>query len=217
MNASYDPRAADCLVDACVVVETEARYRDLPPAPTDRIFAVMENGQLLGIVSERQAALFPDRIFADLLLLRQPPTVAATTSLEQTLPRLEEGPWDSLPVTNDEGTFIGVVTRLSVFRCLLQREQASRERLASTIRLLEEELTHPRMAAAGGADLHALPHRAHPSPHGGGGVRSDQRGHPGDGRPGAHPLRQPRLRGDHRLHPGRSGGQNAPRSLLRPA
>ncbi|MCL6555353.1 MAG: EAL domain-containing protein [Burkholderiales bacterium] len=148
MNASYDPRAADCLVDACVAVETEARYRDLPPAPSDRIFAVMENGQLLGIVSERQAALFPDRIFADLLLLRQPPTVAATTSLEQTLARLEEGPWDSLPVTNDEGTFIGVVTRLSVFRCLLQREQASRERLASTIRLLEEELTHHRMAAA---------------------------------------------------------------------
>jgi hypothetical protein len=32
----------------------------------------MENGQLLGIVSERQAALFPDRIF-DLLLLRPPP------------------------------------------------------------------------------------------------------------------------------------------------
>jgi hypothetical protein len=94
-------------VDACVAVETEARYRDLPPAPTDRIFAVMENGQLLGIVSERQAALFPDRIFADLLLLRQPPTGAATTRVEQTLARLKEGPWDSLPVTNDEGTFRG--------------------------------------------------------------------------------------------------------------
>jgi len=66
-----------------------------PPAPTHRIFTVMENGQLLGIVSERQAALFPDRIFADLLLLRPPPTGAATTRLEQTLARLEEGPWDA--------------------------------------------------------------------------------------------------------------------------
>jgi hypothetical protein len=77
-----------------------------PSTPTHRIFTVMENGHLLGIVSERQAALFPDRIF-DLLLLRPPPTGAATTRLEQTLARLEEGPWESLPVTNDEGTFRG--------------------------------------------------------------------------------------------------------------
>jgi hypothetical protein len=54
----------------------------------------MENGHLLGIVSERQAAPFPDRIF-DILLLRPPPTGAATTRLEQTLARLEEGPWDA--------------------------------------------------------------------------------------------------------------------------
>jgi hypothetical protein len=65
-----------------------------PSTPTHRIFTVMENGHLLGIVSERQAALFPDRIF-DLLLLRPPPTGAATTRLEQTLARLDEGPWDA--------------------------------------------------------------------------------------------------------------------------
>ncbi|MEO1766183.1 putative bifunctional diguanylate cyclase/phosphodiesterase [Thiobacter aerophilum] len=144
-----DPRVCDCLANDCARVGPEARYCDLAPEKRAQVLAVFDNDRYLGVVLARQAALFPNRIFADLLTAtRQPPALAGDTPLEEALAQLEHGRYDCLPVIDTQGRFLGVVSASSLFRCLAQRERVARERLACAVQVLEEELVHHRMATA---------------------------------------------------------------------
>lgn len=139
---------ADCLLEDCLRVTPEARYRDFAPGQdSERVFVVMDGERFLGLVSLQQATLFPNRLFADLLVTRQPPPLRPEDSLEHALDRLEAEDASHMAVVDAQGRFVGVTSRLLVFRCLRDRERLLHARLQSTVRLLEEELTHHRIAS----------------------------------------------------------------------
>ena len=142
---------ADCLCSRLVRVEGMQRYREVVAAMggTAHVFAVQdEGGDFIGLVQERQAALFPTRIFADLVVRRRPPTVSQETGLEEALQRLQEEKADYLPVVDKEGRLVGAVSQTSVFLGLLNAEQASLQVRETLLQQLREELDNRRIAAS---------------------------------------------------------------------
>ncbi|MEY4760883.1 MAG: hypothetical protein RLZZ200_739, partial [Pseudomonadota bacterium] len=99
------------------------------------LYAVFEeaDGRFLGIVTGANCVGFPMRIFADLLHNTRSGLVAAKTPAEEVLQRMEGAGMEALPVCDDEGQFLGAVSRQSLLEALLQRE---REQFT--------ELTHAR-------------------------------------------------------------------------
>jgi len=143
--------AEDCLCVRWTRVDTLQRYRDIAGDGLDsaKVFAVFsEEDVFMGLVEERQAALFPGRIFADLLVRRQPALLRPDTGMEAILQRLSEERVDYLPVTGTDGQFIGVVSMLSVFATLSQREQGLRENREHMITQLQCELENREVAAS---------------------------------------------------------------------
>lgn len=70
---SEKPRASDFLCPRWARVGPFDRYGDVVRNTHDEptVFAVVgEDGRFMGLVGERQAALFPGRVFADLLVRR---------------------------------------------------------------------------------------------------------------------------------------------------
>ncbi|RTL47395.1 MAG: EAL domain-containing protein [Rhodocyclaceae bacterium] len=144
-------RVGDCLCSRLIQVNALHRYRDVvatgPTSP--KIFAVLDDEEnFLGMVDERQAALFPSRIFADLIVRRVPAPVLATDSLEQALARLEHEKADYLPVVDQDGKMLGAISHSSLVVGLLQAERATLEERESLINQLEAELNHHRIAAS---------------------------------------------------------------------
>lgn len=130
-------------------VEALERYRDVALAAAAPVYAVFaEDGALLGLVEARQAALFPDRVFADLLVRRPVKPLAPDDPVEAVLARLEGERLDHLPVLDADGGLIGIVSRLSLFTALTERERALREEREQLIAQLGCELEHREVAAS---------------------------------------------------------------------
>ena len=142
-------RVADCLSRDWLKVDAFQRYHDVDhgeAASPYGGFAVFDEGGFMGLVTSRQAALFPNRIFADLLIRRQPPPVPATATLEEVLPRFGGECCEHLAVVDEAGNFIGVISELSIFAALSEREaQILRER-EELIARLQKELEYHTMA-----------------------------------------------------------------------
>ncbi len=83
----------------------------------------MERGPFLGLVTEREIAQHPRRIFADLLTHRQPTPVMMDTLLDEVLRRMDKEGVDALPVFDASEIFVGAVTRTSLLAALLERER----------------------------------------------------------------------------------------------
>lgn len=141
--------ARDCLCAQLLRVEPDQRYREvIDPDEGHRLFAVSDgHGGHLGIVTERQAALFPDRIFADLLVLRQPEPVPEDADLATLHARITNGQDEYVPVVAADGSLLGVVSELSLFSALSSTERRLREERERLIMRLEIELHNRRMAA----------------------------------------------------------------------
>lgn len=144
-------RVGDCLCDRMAWVNALQRYRDVigeggsPP----KVFAVLDDDRgFLGLVDERQAALFPKRIFADLMVRRVPAPILATDSLEEALSRLEQDKLDHLAVMGEDGRFVGAISQWSLIAGLLRAERATLKDRESLIRRLEDEIDHHRIAAS---------------------------------------------------------------------
>src|SRR5574337_1390651 len=100
-----------------------------------RLYAIFEetDGKFLGIVTGADCVGFPLRIFADLVPTAQLRPVGAEASVEEIFQRIEEEGVEGLSVLDEQGNFLGAVTRQSLLEALLRRE---REQLA--------KLTHAR-------------------------------------------------------------------------
>lgn len=142
-------RARDCLCDEWRSVDAEERYANVvgQDAGAHRVLAVFEHERFLGLVEARQAALFPGRIFADLLIRRQPPPLLPDVPLPVVMQRLQDAGCDHLPVV-DAGGFVGVVSTLGVFKALMKTEQYLREERERLIEALHGELENRRITAA---------------------------------------------------------------------
>ncbi|MFP4696427.1 PAS domain-containing protein, partial [Thiohalospira sp.] len=145
--------AGDVLTGDWVAVDPFHRYRDVVPGrpgqPEPTAFAVVEGDRRFrGLVEATQAALFPGRIFADLL---QGPTTAPvreTTPLAEVITRLTSGGEHHLPVVADDGTLAGVIARGPLFAELMERERSLRREREELVERLEAELDTHRIAAA---------------------------------------------------------------------
>jgi diguanylate cyclase (GGDEF)-like protein/PAS domain S-box-containing protein len=144
------PLAVGNLLDPCVIrVQSERRYRDVACCgKAGRVFAVFEESEYLGIVTEKQAALFPGRIFADLLVLTQPDPIEKDADIDQVLSRIQAAKDGFLPVVDRDGSFQGIVSELSLFTALSRLERRLRKEKEQLITQLEAEVAHHRIAAA---------------------------------------------------------------------
>lgn len=143
--------ARDLLCPRWQRVAALERYRDVAsdPAREAPVYAVFdETGGYLGLVEARQAAIFPGRVFADLLVRRQPPPVADDTAIDTVLGLLDRTGSDHLAVIAPGGDFIGVISRLSIISGVCAREQALRAERERLIERLTCELEHREVAAA---------------------------------------------------------------------
>jgi len=110
----------------------------------------------LGVVTERDIANYPQRIFAD--LLRSTPRVrpvVADTPLETIRKRMQEEKVEVLPVVTPEGKYAGLVTSTSLLEVLLYRDRAHLREIRRLHQVVEDE--HRQLVAWSKKleDLHA--------------------------------------------------------------
>lgn len=112
-----------------------------------KVFAVFDdNDAFLGLVEDRQAALFPKRIFADLLVRRSAPPVNVKESLDRVRQLFRDERCDYLAVTDEAKQFIGVVSEVSLFTALIEQEARSIQERETLITKLKSELEYHEMA-----------------------------------------------------------------------
>jgi signal transduction histidine kinase len=130
-------RVRDALIPAVQHVKPEQHPSDV--STEAGLFAVFEdNGEapvLTGLVSIRQVARFPNRIFADLVAKRKRFGIRPDENVEAAIQQMEAEALDALAVVED-GAFVGAVTRESIFAALLSKERA----LGEALRRSEEQL-----------------------------------------------------------------------------
>lgn len=140
----------DCLCNNWQKVGGFQRYGEVDRGgvgATTGVFAVFsDSGQYMGLVGNRQAALFPNRIFADLLVRRPAQPIQVDERLDTALQRFREERCDHLPVTDPEGQFVGVISEISLFSTLLEQEAESREEREVLISQLKAELEYHQLA-----------------------------------------------------------------------
>lgn len=113
--------ARDALSDCLIKVRAEARPK-IDQSADEVLYAVFADRSFkhfLGLVSAKEIAATPQRLFADLLPKQALAPVAEDTPLDRVFMRMEqEGLW-YLPVVDSQGCFLGAVTRLGIVKALL--------------------------------------------------------------------------------------------------
>lgn len=145
--------ALDCLCPRYRPVGALQRYRDVfEPDDQVVVYAVFDEPAqgrgFLGLVDVREAALFPVRVFADLLVRRQPEPLEPSTPVEEIWKRFERLNGDFLPILSAAGEFCGIVSRLSLVGALMEHERALNAERERLIQSLHCELENRRIAAA---------------------------------------------------------------------
>ncbi|HEX3983043.1 MAG TPA: EAL domain-containing protein [Acidisoma sp.] len=119
-------RIQQALSKTTLYVQETQRLRDVAATQSIRdieTFAIFsDSGSFKGIISAQEAALFPGRIFADLLVRRQPPLLKAEDPLEEAMLLFDTERIDRIGVSNKHGQFCGVVSRASMLEALFARE-----------------------------------------------------------------------------------------------
>lgn len=124
--------ARDALSDQVQSVVADQRWsRGEQDEPQTTLFAVFAKDEstgeasddFLGLVSRSEAALYPQRIFADLLPRRQPVTVTAETPLNEIRAKVAAANPLSLAVVDSAGKFVGAITNESFLVALLREDE----------------------------------------------------------------------------------------------
>lgn len=100
MSLNHALQVGDSLCARVLSVPCSKRLLDIQPdlvSITGAYAVFNEQGQYLGLVNSREVALFPNRIFADLITRRQPPPLSADTPLEVALTIFNHAKVDLLP------------------------------------------------------------------------------------------------------------------------
>lgn len=143
-------RVGDCLCYRWLKVGYLQRYSEVMSAQNThlpKVFAVFNDDErFMGLVSNRQAALFPRRIFADLLVRRATLPVSSHAPLDEILRRFGEEHCEYLAVFDQTEQFIGVISEVSLFTTLIEQERALRGERERMIVELKHELEYRKMA-----------------------------------------------------------------------
>lgn len=119
--------AKHALCRKAVEVSDGHRYRDVVASGAsphgDLCFIVMDDaGTWRGFVTAAEAALFPNRIFADLVGRRQPAPIAQDAPVDAVLRRMEAERLERLAVCDEAGRMRGIISRSSVIDALFAYE-----------------------------------------------------------------------------------------------
>jgi diguanylate cyclase (GGDEF)-like protein/PAS domain S-box-containing protein len=143
-------RVGDCLCQCWLKVGYFQKYSEVmadQAALLAKVFAVFaEDGRFMGLVGNRQAALFPKRIFADLLVRRAADPVFFKDSLDEILHRFGDEHCEHLAVFDDTQQFVGVISEVSLFSTLIEQERSLRREREQMIIELKHELEYRKMA-----------------------------------------------------------------------
>lgn len=149
MNPNHALQAGDSLCARVFSVPYSKRLLDIS---TDQVMAADayavfdEQEQYLGLVSSREVALFPNRIFADLITRRQPAPLSADTPLDAALTMFDQNKVDFLAVLDDQGRYSGTISRFSIFNTLLNHEHQLLLERSTLVEQLIAELSHHKIA-----------------------------------------------------------------------
>ncbi len=143
-------RVGDCLCHRWLKVGYLQKYSEVmagqissPP----HVFVVFDDEDIfMGLVSNRQAALFPRRIFADLLVRRATLPVLSQSPLDEILRRFSEEQCEYLAVFDATQHFVGVISEVSLFTTLIEQERSLRDEREQMIVELKHELEYRKMA-----------------------------------------------------------------------
>lgn len=143
----------DALCDRALRVQDTQRLQDVtagphPPGRQNEVFLVFDEiDRYLGFVVAREAALFPNRIFADLIKRRQTNPLRLDAPIDEALSHLDQEKSDFAPVTDEHSKVVGVISRFSLFAALLLHERELVGDRSRLIGLLQGEVTHHQIAA----------------------------------------------------------------------
>ncbi|MDF1587763.1 MAG: hypothetical protein P1P93_01180 [Gammaproteobacteria bacterium] len=138
----------DCLSSHVFRVNALQRYHDIAIEDKNKteVFAVFDDEDLfLDIVKANQAALFPGRVFSDLLVRRAADPISLDTPLDKVQARFDSEKCDFLTVV-DNDQFIGVISNLSLITALITQERKLQHQRDSLIKKLEVELNYRKLA-----------------------------------------------------------------------
>lgn len=137
----------DCLCHRMLKVGYLQKYHDVIAGSEVKpnVLAVFgEEKNFLGLVETKQAALFPGRVFSDLLVRRAPETISLDTSLDVVSVRFIEEKCEFIAVV-DNGKFAGVISEPSLFAALIKQEKEMRQERDGLIKRLEVELDYRKL------------------------------------------------------------------------
>lgn len=149
MSLNHALQVGDSLCVRVLSVPCSKRLLDIQPerVMTTGAYAVFDDQeQYLGLVNSREVALFPNRIFADLITRRQPPPLNADTPLEVALTIFNHDKVDYLAVLDDQGRYFGTISRFSLFNTLLNHEHQLLLERSTLVDQLMAELSHHKIA-----------------------------------------------------------------------
>ncbi|MDZ4141764.1 MAG: EAL domain-containing protein [Methylotenera sp.] len=139
----------DCLCQRILRVNALQKYHDVVTEDgiKPNAFAVFDDeDNFLDIVEARQAALFPGRVFSDLLVRRKAAPMSPDTALDKIQARFEAEKCEFLAVI-DDNQFIGVISNLSLMNALIKQERKLQHERNALIKKLGVELNYRKLAA----------------------------------------------------------------------
>ena len=139
----------DCLCTQMLKVQSTQKYHEVVTDSETKphVFVVLdEEENFLDLVEARHAALFPGRIFSDLLIRNRNEHVTPDTPLEVVLERFDKESCEFIAIV-ENNRFIGVISNLSLFMALVNQERQLRRERDDLITKLEAELNHRKLAS----------------------------------------------------------------------
>lgn len=147
--------ASECLWSHTLRVLEEERPNNIPTQTVFIVFAESTtDGAFCGLATEHDIALHPNWIFADLTEHCSTHPIAPDTGVKQALEIMDKEAHDALPLIDEAGMLVGVVTRRSILQALLQREQALLQESYSLNRLLDDERRQIELWSSRLSELH---------------------------------------------------------------
>ena len=142
---------ANYLCSRYIKVKAFRKYQDVIANELEapNVFAVFDDDSeaYLGLVDAKHAALFPGRIFSDLLVRRTSAPILCHTDLDDVVTRFKEQKCEFIAVTNKD-EFIGVVSELSLLTALIEQERSMNRERDALIKRLNIELNHRKLATS---------------------------------------------------------------------
>src|SRR5258708_1245523 len=122
-------RAGTALSQFVVYVDIQSRPADITETikQTRATHAVVfPEGQCRGIIALRHAMQFaPERPFGELLLPGTPQAISSDLSLDEAARLLADKCVDAVPVNDETGAYVGVVTEQSLLAALFRQKAAT--------------------------------------------------------------------------------------------